>query len=547
MMKLIRLNKGIKTNTTKFYYLKMGTEKITVHVDGRDRPPLVPSTRFTLALLVFFAFIVQYSQRVNLPIAIVCMVNRTKPIQHNLAHRETIELPDDISENTFPLPTTELTHISIEKGGIFQEKQFYWTELQQQLLLGGYWAGYIFTQVPGGWFATSIGAKWVYAVSLGTSSLATLALTLMYMMSNTHFALAFVLRFITGLAHGVLFPATIALWSVWAAPQERSTLASIGFSGTHLGTSLTMLIGGILCRYFYAGWIYLLVITSVLGFIWLVLWVILTANSPYVHKGISKHERDYICRLTGNTGTRRLTSLTSLPWKKIIKSKAVIALMISHITNLFGLFFFLTNFAKISNELLRISPQDTGYILCLGYFLTLLGSLSSGFTADHLVRANKITLTTARKIFNSLTSFIPVVCMISFYFCDQSQQMLGVITILVYLASTGFAFGSGYVVNFADIAPAFSGIIFGLANTFASLAGLIGNIVAGLVVKKPVLEQWRKLYIMFGICYFIGGLVFLIYGSAIPRKWATFQAMSNNAKQEKKLNNEEIIPMNEKI
>ncbi|CAF4815956.1 unnamed protein product, partial [Rotaria sp. Silwood2] len=262
-------------------------------------------------------------------------------------------------------------------------------------------------------------------------------------------------------------------------------------------------------------------------------------NSPY------RPKRDYICNLTGSTGKKRIMSLASLPWKNMIKSKPVIALIITHIANLFGLFFFLTNLGKISNELLRISPQNTGYVLCLGSFLTLLSSLSSGIVTDHLVRADMITLTNARRLFNSLTSFIPVLCMISFYFCDQSRQLLGIITILVYLASSGFAYGSGFVVNFSDVVPAFSGVIFGLANTFASLAGLIGNIVAGLIIKKPVIEQWRILYIMFGIVYFIGGVVFLIYGSAVPRKWATFQAVSNNTKQEQKLNNEEAIPMNE--
>ncbi|CAF4319532.1 unnamed protein product, partial [Adineta steineri] len=54
-------------------------------LDGETPPPLIPSKRFTLALLVFFAFIVQYSQRVNLPIAIVCMVNRTKSHDYQLS------------------------------------------------------------------------------------------------------------------------------------------------------------------------------------------------------------------------------------------------------------------------------------------------------------------------------------------------------------------------------------------------------------------------------------------------------------------------------
>lgn len=122
----------------------MVTEKDTAVVDGPPPPRFVPSTRFTLALLVFFAFIVQYSQRVNLPIAIVCMVNKTKVVHTPILSNE------GRSVNGRPLTTTiKPIDNSIEKGGIFEEKQFEWSELQQQFLLGAYWAGYIFTQVPG--------------------------------------------------------------------------------------------------------------------------------------------------------------------------------------------------------------------------------------------------------------------------------------------------------------------------------------------------------------------------------------------------------------
>jgi MFS family permease len=112
-----------------------------------------------------------------------------------------------------------------------------------------------------------------------------------------------------------------------------------------------------------------------------------------------------------------------------------------------------------------------------------------------------------------------------------------------WFSDLGLGYGSGYVVNFADIVPAYSGVIFGLANTFASLAGLTGNIVAGIIVNKPILEQWRKLFMMFAIVYFIGGIVFLLYGSAVPRKWATFKP--RNTKQEQILNDEEVVPMHE--
>lgn len=118
---------------------------------GATRPRLIPSTRFTLALLVFFAFIIQYSQRVNLPMGIVCMVNRKKPIDPlPTADVETRIGNDGI--NTYlntTIATQTISSVAIEKTGFLDDKQFDWNELQQQLLLGGYWAGYIFTQVPG--------------------------------------------------------------------------------------------------------------------------------------------------------------------------------------------------------------------------------------------------------------------------------------------------------------------------------------------------------------------------------------------------------------
>ncbi len=131
----------------------MGNGKTIILIDGEAPPRLVPSTRFTLALLVFFGLIVQYAQRVNLPIAIVCLVNRTKIIDHGLIFNETTkstDLDNNINKNIIYSSTTIKPIITaLQKKGFLQEKQFNWIELQQQILLGGYWAGYIFTQVPG--------------------------------------------------------------------------------------------------------------------------------------------------------------------------------------------------------------------------------------------------------------------------------------------------------------------------------------------------------------------------------------------------------------
>lgn len=125
----------------------MGTERTIVLVDGEAPPRFIPSKRFTLALLVFFAFIIQYSQRVNLPIAIVCMVNKTKPIKPQSLRTMSNSLTNKLGNKS--TLSNQTTMVQQKIGCLFDDKQFYWSEFQQQLLLGGYWAGYIFTQVPG--------------------------------------------------------------------------------------------------------------------------------------------------------------------------------------------------------------------------------------------------------------------------------------------------------------------------------------------------------------------------------------------------------------
>ncbi|CAF4811116.1 unnamed protein product [Rotaria sp. Silwood1] len=332
------------------------------NVQDLTTPRFIPSTRFIIALLVSFALFTQYAQRQSLSIAIVCMVNKTG-----------INMEVNSTQNsTLVKHNTTLTPSVIDTAQIFKEKTFRWSEFEQQIILGAYWAGYILTLVPGGWLSMSIGAKRVFAYCLLTSSLATLALSVIYTMAETQvlLILIIVLRIIVGLGHGALFPATYTIWVSWAVPNERGTLTSISFSGTHVGTSC------------------------------------------------------------------------------------------------------------------GVPTQNAGYLLAIGYIIMAFCSLLSGF-----------------------------------------------------------GYGSGYVVNFADVVPAYSSLLFGLSITFGSLASLSANILAGVLIKQPILSDWQYMFIIFIIVYTIGGVVYLMFGSAIPRKWATdiFEEHNSNIENEAPINPSETM------
>jgi MFS family permease len=201
--------------------------------------------------------------------------------------------------------------------------------------------------------------------------------------------------------------------------------------------AITMLMGGVFCRYITSGWVYIFLLTGIFGFIWFPLWLLLVADSPQTHRTISEKERNYICHLIGTDVNAKTTKPPPLPWKKAIRSKPIIALLTTQFCCLFGLFFFYTNVGKILTEIHHVPTQTAGYVLAGGFLLMPICSLSTGIIADRLVRAKKISLTNVRKLFNSLTAFIPAGCMIVLCFCDHTRQILGVITVLIFLAGSG--------------------------------------------------------------------------------------------------------------
>jgi ACS family sodium-dependent inorganic phosphate cotransporter len=141
-----------------------------------------------------------------------------------------------------------------------------------------------------------------------------------------------------------------------------------------------MLFGGILCRYVTSGWVYIFLLTSLFGFIWLPLWLLLVTDSPYSHPRISEKEKNYITKeLNLNIDNKKKhIPLADLPWKNFLRSKPIIGLFITECCNLFGLFFFYTNVGKILTEIHHVPTQHAGYILAGGFILMPISCVGSG-------------------------------------------------------------------------------------------------------------------------------------------------------------------------
>lgn len=79
---------------------------------------------------------------------------------------------------------------------------------------------------------------------------------------------------------------------------------------------------------------------------------------------------------------------------------------------------------------------------------------------------------------------------------------------------------AGYLGNSLDIAPNFSGTIFGMMNTLGSLGGFLSSYMVGsLTYKNQTYSGWSIVFWILGWIYCLGALTFTIFGSGQLQPW----------------------------
>lgn len=154
-----------------------------------ERPSFIISTRFLLAIMIFFGVGFQYMQKIDMGIAIVCMVNSTA-VQ---------ELYNDTSGggSIYANDSSCLFHPGA-RNSTKGEGTYVWSKPVQGFILSSYFFGYILTQIPAGWLTLKYGGKRVLAASMFCGSVMTILLA---PVATLGYQWLIVARFITGLFH----------------------------------------------------------------------------------------------------------------------------------------------------------------------------------------------------------------------------------------------------------------------------------------------------------------------------------------------------------
>ncbi|XP_020589243.1 probable anion transporter 6 [Phalaenopsis equestris] len=374
------------------------------------------------------------------------------------------------------------------------------------LILSTFYYGYVLSQIPGGWAAQSLGGRRILLSSflLWSSTCALVPLD-----PNRILTLV-IARLLVGIAQGFIFPSIHTVLAQWVPPHERSRSVSLTTSGMYLGAAAGMLLLPDLVK--NQGPQSVFIVEAALGIAWSIFWFKYGSDPP-----LSDHLRP--AGLLPTTKSKEKGSLPyqgKVPWKKMMFSMPVWAIVVNNFTFHYSLYV-LMNWLPTYFELgLQLSLQEMGSSKMLPYLNMFLFSNMGGIIADHLITRRILSMKSTRKFLNTIGFLISALALLVL---PRFKTAAG--TVLCSSISLGFlALGrAGFAVNHLDIAPRHAGIVMGVSNTAGTLAGIIGVGLTGRILELAKAvdadlsspQSWKPVFFVPAYLCIFSSLIFLIF------------------------------------
>ncbi|XP_012262476.2 putative inorganic phosphate cotransporter [Athalia rosae] len=447
--------------------------------------------RWVFALMGFLGIVNAYAMRNCLSLAITEMVR-----------------DEDHSEGKIDLtlcPANNQTTTSASGNG-----EFDWDETVQGVILSAFYWGYVVTHVPGGYLSERFGGKYVLALGIFSTAIFTL-LTPIVITWGGSTALV-VLRILMGLGEGTTFPALNFMLAQWTPPTERSRMGSMVFAGAQLGTVYASSISGILLDLY--GWRSVFYFFGSVGVAWTLIFAIVCYSDPDSHPFISEKERKYLKESTYEHAHKKLPPA---PWKPILKSAPVWALVVAQIGHDWGLLTIVTDLPLYMSNVLHFSIKSNGLLSALPYLAMWLVSIASSPIADWLINSGKMSIANVRKLFTTGGSMGPAVFIIaaSYAGCDKTNVVI-LMTVGMGLMGTYYP---GMRVNSLDLTINYSGTVMAVVSGIGAISGILTPYIVGILTPNETVGEWRLVFwIVFGV-FTVTNAFYLFYASGDVQYW----------------------------
>ncbi|XP_970513.2 sialin [Tribolium castaneum] len=414
---------------------------------------------------------------------------------------------------------------------------FDWNEGEKQNILGLFFWGFALTKIPSGRLAETIGSRKVTGWSMVLASILTI-LTPIICYWNYYVLLTS--RVMMGFLIGASWPAIMPLAAKWIPPKEHSVFISC-LASSAIGVALTYHLSGFIIAAY--GWQSVFYLAGGVSLLWSFAWFYLIYDSPQQHPRISLHEKHLLeCQIDKSSKPKRL-HFSQIPWKEIVTSGPVWAIVAGQTATFFGFTTLCTQGPSYMDQVLHVNIEQNGLFSGMPYWGGYFAALTSGYLADGLRKSNRLSTTTIRKLFETVSLLIPSLCMLSLaLWGDSTAVALTGFTISLTVNAVSTA---GHCANILDISHNYAGTICGLVNTVSAFSAYFSTkLVAQLLRNDHTFQEWRYLFgILFG-SYFSTTIIYLVLCSGNLQKWDEHKMQERKTKNYE--NNNELQLLSEK-
>jgi len=397
-----------------------------------------------------------------------------------------------------------IDRVNISVAIIPMAEQFGWSDTQRGVVLSSFFVGYMVTQVMGGWLAAKLGGKAVLGFGVLWWSLFTL-LTPMSAMAS--FPILIATRIAMGLGEGVAFPATYNLLGRWVPLRERSRAAAFNLSAIPFGTLFAVTVTPFIAVYF--GWQAVFYSFGAVGFVWFVFWWIFAADRPQIPVADSDDDAGIGAAEVATTAgvVEPDPESKDIPWRLIFSKVPVWAIIVGHFCGNWGLYVLLSWLPSYFSSQLGVNLRSVWIFVAPPWIAMFLCSNLSGWIADRMIAAG-YSVTFTRKAMQTIGLLSPAVALS--VLATVTDAVSAVILLSVSLGLASFAF-AGVGCNHLDISPRHAGVIFGISNTAATIPGIVGVAVTGVLVDQTGTYA-SAFYLTAGV-YLFGLVFYLLFGT----------------------------------
>ena len=428
---------------------------------------------------------------------------------------------------------------------------------QQGVLLSAFYAGYTVSQVPGGWLAKRHGPYAVLSVAVLLWSTVTIA-TIYF---GTVPSILFILRFLVGCAEGVNYPCQMQLNTNWAPHNERSRTWALGMAGESIGTIMA-LIGGPYLIHEYDSWKAVFVVSGLAGYTWLAIFLLLGSSKPENHTFISDLELHYIIQNRnacsnnemGNRVSRSINDLhdgayinlddeslpsngrnsfdgvskeppgegknrstVHTPWKRIACNRPFQVAVITHCCYNYGYYVVLSWISDFFKSEFNTDYKSMGFVSIMPFVLLFITNPLGGILGDYFENHLGLTTLTMRRVINTVAmggASVGFLC-VGLLAKDattvekKESNLYPCAIVLAITMAIGGLMSAGVWSNFRDLSSEHAGVLVGISNSVASLPGIVGQSMTGLILKWSN-NDWFTIFALAAGIEMCGCLTFCI-------------------------------------